>query len=358
MFGVYIHIPYCEGKCLYCDFYSMGGKTAVPDAYIDALLRDAHNFSPCVPLRPDTVYFGGGTPSLLTPAQVRRVLAALAPAPEAEITLEANPDTVTAESLAGYRAAGVNRLSLGVQTASDASLARLGRRHTAQQSRQALRLARDAGFDNISGDVMLALPHYTAQELAATLDLLQEGGCTHISAYLLSIEPRTPFGKHPPGGLPDADAAADFYMACVESLAARGFAQYEISNFAQPGRESRHNLLYWHCEDYLGLGPAAHSCMGGKRFSVPQGLSSYLRAVPVFEPQGEVTAEDYLMLRLRLCEGVRLKALAEKGIRFTPVQQQILKRLCAEGLAQCDGEILRLTPRGLLVQNSILCALL
>ncbi|WP_419074936.1 radical SAM family heme chaperone HemW [Ruthenibacterium lactatiformans] len=360
MFGLYIHIPYCRSKCRYCDFYSTPCPDGVPEAYIDALCREMDRFSPCgsTPLRPDTLYFGGGTPSLLTPAQAARLIRAAGPVPDAEITLEANPETVTPERLAAFRRAGVNRLSLGIQTARDDSLARLGRRHTAAQSRRALGMAVQAGFTDISGDLMLALPAYTMAELDETIALLAESGCTHISGYLLKIEPNTVFGKRPPEALPDDDAAADFYLAAVEKLAALGYAQYEISNFARPGFESRHNRIYWDCGDYLGLGPAAHSCMGGKRFATPAGTAAFLAAPAVYEPQGECTAEDYIMLQLRLSRGLSLSALrARYGVSFSSEKLRFLQTLAEHGLAVFDGSVLRLTPRGMLVQNSILCEL-
>ena len=360
MFGLYIHIPYCRSKCRYCDFYSTPCPDGVPEAYIDALCREMDRFSPCgsTPLRPDTLYFGGGTPSLLTPAQAARLIRAAGPVPGAEITLEANPETVTPERLAAFRRAGVNRLSLGIQTARDDSLARLGRRHTAAQSRRALGMAVQAGFTDISGDLMLALPAYTMAELDETIALLTESGCTHISGYLLKIEPNTVFGKRPPEALPGDDAAADFYLAAVEKLAALGYAQYEISNFARPGFESRHNRIYWDCGDYLGLGPAAHSCMGGKRFATPAGTAAFLAAPAVYEPQGECTAEDYIMLQLRLSRGLSLSALrARYGVSFSSEKLRFLQTLAEHGLAVFDGSVLRLTPRGMLVQNSILCEL-
>lgn len=360
MFGLYIHIPYCRSKCRYCDFYSTPCPDGVPEAYIDALCREMDRFSPCgsTPLRPDTLYFGGGTPSLLTPAQAARLIRAAGPVPGAETTLEANPETVTPERLAAFRRAGVNRLSLGIQTARDDSLARLGRRHTAAQSRRALGMAVQAGFTDISGDLMLALPAYTMAELDETIALLAESGCTHISGYLLKIEPNTVFGKRPPEALPGDDAAADFYLAAVEKLAALGYAQYEISNFARPGFESRHNRIYWDCGDYLGLGPAAHSCMGGKRFATPAGTAAFLAAPAVYEPQGECTAEDYIMLQLRLSRGLSLSALrARYGVSFSSEKLRFLQTLAEHGLAVFDGSVLRLTPRGMLVQNSILCEL-
>ena len=361
MLGLYLHIPYCASKCYYCDFYSAAHRGAVPDAYVDALLRELARFTNCDtgPLRPDTLYFGGGTPSLLSPRQVCRLIDAAAPAPGAEITLEANPETVTLETLQGYRRAGVDRLSFGVQTAFDDSLTRLGRRHTAAQARRALALAAQAGFANVSGDVMLALPGYTMAELDATLALLAESGCTHISSYLLKIEAGTVFGRRPPDGVPDDDAAADFYLAAVERLAALGYAQYEISNFARPGFTSRHNLLYWNCEDYLGLGPAAAGCLHRRRFSTPRGTAAFLAGPAAYTEEGPCTGEDYAMLQLRLARGLSLARLQEDwGIAWGPEKLAFCRRLAAEGLAAFDGDTLALTPRGMLVQNSILCELL
>ena len=354
-FGLYLHIPYCLAKCRYCDFYSAGASRAVPDEYVDALIA---RIAAMCPGRPDTVYFGGGTPSLLSPTQAARLLNAAAPLPGAEITLEANPETVDEEKLAGFRAAGVNRLSLGVQTADDESLARLGRPHTAAQSRAALAAAKAAGFENITGDIMLALPHYTRGEFERTLALLAEGGATHISAYLLKIEPGTPFGKNPPSGLPEEDAAADFYLCAVDELAKAGYAQYEISNFARPGFEGRHNLIYWDCRDYLGLGPAAASCMEGKRFSFGRSTAEFLAgAAPMQE--GECTGADYIMLRLRLAEGLRLSLLKERyGLAFDEGRLAFIRRCVAAGYTVFDGDRLALTPKGMLVQNSILTELL
>ncbi len=357
--GVYVHIPFCFQKCNYCDFYSLGCSRSVPQEYVDALLREIAQWKNDAHWqRPETVYFGGGTPSLLSSVQLKQLLTALEPLPEAEITLEANPGTADVERLRDFRAAGANRLSIGVQTASDASLQRLGRIHTAEESCAMLKNAVAAGFENISGDVMLALPEYSLQELRATLDLLCDGGVTHISSYLLKIEPGTPFGKKPPANLPDEDTAAEFYLACVEECAARGFAQYEISNFAKSGFESRHNLCYWNCQDYLGLGPAAHSCVAGKRFYYPADIRAFIAGTSP-EPDGECTAEDYIMLQLRLAKGLSLAQLnAQWGRKFTPAQLNFLQKCAQNGLARFDGDCISLTPQGLLVQNSILCKLI
>ena len=214
--GLYLHIPYCFSKCRYCDFYSAPGQRGVPSAYVDALLRELHRFSPDAPLRPDTLYFGGGTPSLLAPEDAARLIAAASPLPGAEITLEANPETVTEASLCAFREAGINRISFGVQSARDSQLKTLGRPHTARQARAAFAAARRAGFENISGDIMLALPHYTQAEFDETLELIESGGATHISAYLLKIEPDSAFGRHPPEGLPSPDEEADVYLYAVD----------------------------------------------------------------------------------------------------------------------------------------------
>ncbi|MCI6640408.1 MAG: radical SAM family heme chaperone HemW [Pygmaiobacter massiliensis] len=359
-FGVYLHIPYCRQKCRYCDFYSLGQSHCVPDAYIQALLDQLSQFSncDCSRLRPDTVYFGGGTPSLLTPSQTARLLDALCPVPGAEITLEANPDTVTVQQLSGYRAAGINRLSFGVQSASNPQLIQLGRIHTAQKAKQALQMAAQAGFQNISGDIMLALPGYSYREFDDTLQLLLEGNVTHISCYLLKIEPGTPFAKKPPPDLPDEDAAADFYLYAVQQLDRHGFHQYEISNFAVPGFESRHNLIYWEMGDYLGLGAAAYSCMGGQRFHVPADLSAFLAGRAAFVEDGPADAQEYIMLQLRLAHGLHLPTLKKRwGITWSSAQFNKLTLLEKAGLCRLSDDRLILTPKGFLVQNSILTEL-
>lgn len=357
-FGIYLHIPYCTAKCRYCDFYSRGASHGVPEEYVSALLRSIRRYLPAE-RRPDTVYFGGGTPSLMTPEQSARLIAACDPLPGAEVTLEANPETVNAQLLEGFLKAGVNRLSLGVQTGRDDSLERLGRPHTAQQAKDAFAAARQAGFVNISGDIMMALPQYSRAEFDETLDLIQSGGATHISAYLLKIEPNTVFGKKPPERLPTDDEAADFYLYGCEQLEKAGFAQYEISNFARPGFEGRHNLIYWGCGDYLGLGPAAHSCMENRRFYWPASTPHFIAddAQPV--PDGDCGAEDFLILQLRLSSGLSFSEFYEKfGIRFSDKQMKFIERCVKAGYAHFDGETLRLTSQGMIIQNSILCGLL
>ena len=354
-FGVYFHIPYCFSRCRYCDFYAAGAARAVPDAYVDALLRALAGFAAALPEPPDTVYLGGGTPSLLTPAQAARLISAAAPRPGAEVTLEANPETVTLERLQGYRAAGVNRLSIGVQSARDSQLRALGRPHTARQAAAAFEMARQAGFDNVSGDIMLALPHYSREEFDETLALIQRGGAAHISAYLLKIEPGSAFGRQPPAGLPDADQAAGFYLYAVERLAAAGYRQYEISSFARPGFEGRHNRIYWDCGDYLGIGPAAHSCLGGKRFYYPADTAAFIAGTSRPAPDGDCGAEDYLILQLRLSAGLDLAEYRRRGgPAFTPHQRAFLAHCQQAGYLTLTPDRLTLTPLGMIVQNAIL----
>lgn len=353
-FGIYIHIPYCRSKCRYCDFYSAPGARGVPQAYVDALLRElAKNTR-----RPDTLYFGGGTPALLSPGQVSALIQAADPLPGAEITLEANPDVVTPETLVGFRQAGVNRISFGVQSADDAQLQRLGRTHTAAGAARALAWAQEAGFPDICGDIMLALPQYTNAEFDRTLALLQNGGCTHISAYLLKVEPGTAFYHNPPAGLPDADAAADFYLYAVRQLEAAGYRQYEISNFARPGHEGRHNLLYWNCKPYRGIGPAAHSCVDNVRRFWPGDVQGFIDGTIHEEIEGDCTAEDYLLMQLRLTRGLDLEEHARRGGHFTAAQQAFMRQCVTHGYAVWEGSSFRLTPAGMVVQNAILTELI
>ena len=206
---------------------------------------------------------------------------------------------------------------------------------------------------------MLALPHYTQAEFDETLELIEEGSATHISAYLLKIEPDSAFGRTPPEGLPTSDEAADFYLYAVEQLEHHGYLQYEISNFARPGYEGKHNLIYWDCGDYLGIGPAAHSCMGGKRFYYPADTEAFLRdeAAPVMD--GGCGAEDYLILQLRLRKGLNLDEYKKRyGRELSTAQRAFVQNCVKSGYASFDGRTLALTPAGLIVQNSILAELL
>lgn len=366
--GIYIHVPFCARKCGYCDFYSRPFDEELAARYLDALLCQLGGIDRRAAA---TVYFGGGTPSLLSAADVGRVVDAVARrldlAADAEITLELNPETATSQKLRAWRAAGVNRLSVGVQTLNDDTLRAIGRGHTAAQARDTLLAAREAGFGNVSADVMLGLPGEDIAALGRTLDSLLALPLAHVSAYLLKLMPGTPMGDVPPAGLPDDDSQAALYEYGVARLNDAGLYQYEISNFARPGRQSRHNRLYWDCGDYYGLGPAAHSSIDGRRYSCPSDLDTYMARYqsgrqPFIAPldyEGDVTAADYTMLQLRMTDGLSLSKLYDLyNFRLNEQRIALVRQYRQAGLLAFDGETLRLTVQGMLLSNSIMAALI
>lgn len=311
----------------------------------------------------DTIYFGGGTPILLGATRVERILAALHQrytiANGAEITLEANPHATLLPVLMGLRQAGVNRLSMGLQSSNPTQLRTLGRLHSPQEVVQGVADARRAGFANISLDVMLGLPGQTQAELADTLDFCTQLEVEHISAYLLKIEEGTPFARQYPKGASGEEDQADQYLQMVKTLVARGYDQYEISNFARPGYTSRHNCKYWDLMPYLGIGPAAHSFVDGQRFYFPEDLEGFLAAEDAWSlavedgPGGSF--EEYVMLRLRLAEGL---VYADAHRRYPQENWEELrtraKTLRGHGLLQEWEDRLALTPQGMLVSNSVI----
>ena len=262
--SLYVHLPWCVRKCPYCDFNSHEGRGALPfEAYVDALLADLDHALPLAWGRTvHSVFFGGGTPSLFPPAAIDRFLqqasARLRFAPDVEVTLETNPGTVEHGPCAGYRAAGVNRLSFGVQSFDDGCLQRLGRIHSSGDAERAVKAAQDAGFDNLNLDLMYALPGQSLAMALADVDRAIALQPTHLSHYQLTLEPNTVFAVRTPAGLPDEDGAWDMQEACQARLAAAGFGQYEVSAYARAGRQCRHNLNYWQFGDYLGIGAGAH----------------------------------------------------------------------------------------------------
>ena len=355
--GIYIHVPFCGRKCAYCDFYSVNWTKTAAESYTAAVLRNIRHYSDNSQLV-DTVYFGGGTPSLLAPQQIGNIIDEIRKgfqlADDAEITLEANPCTLNAEKLAQLRSIGVNRLSIGVQSMIDEELKVLGRVHTAERAEQAVLDAAAAGFENISCDLMIALPEQKAESLRYSAEKLAALPIQHISAYILKTENGTPFDcEEIRRRLPDEDASAELYLQMVELLEKRGFMQYEVSNFAKKGYESRHNCRYWKCMDYIGIGPAAHSCYKEKRFAVERDLADFISS-----PVQNVTVtdespcgfEEFAMLRLRLKEGLHLSDVEEH-------RAEILKKLppiVKEGYADTDGERVWLTAKGFLMSNSVI----
>ena len=355
--GIYIHVPFCAQKCPYCDFYSGRYSKDAAARYTAAVIRNIAALPEH--LAADSVYFGGGTPSLLPDPMLADMLDAVHKrcqlAQHAEITLEVNPLTATAEKLRAWRRIGINRLSMGIQSFQPDVLRILGRRHTPEQGTDAVMRAYAAGFRNISIDLMLGLAQQSEAVWQADLDAAAALPVTHISAYLLKIEPRTLFGIHPPELLDD-DTSADRWMQMHSALTEHGFRHYEISNFAKTGFESRHNCKYWALIPYYGIGPAAHSCHDGKRFAVPRDLDAFCASehqpYEITEPDAESDTER-IMLGLRLADGILLDDLPE-------CREQLLKNAkpFIPKLLSSDGVRLTMTPEGWLVSNSLLVRLL
>ncbi|MCL2488381.1 MAG: radical SAM family heme chaperone HemW [Oscillospiraceae bacterium] len=359
--GIYIHIPFCLKKCPYCDFYSLPDWDGdLLDRYTRAVMDTLAGWSRSVACS-DTLYFGGGTPSLLGGRRIAAIIEAAAKycglAAGSEITLEANPAEDLAPTLTAFAAAGGNRLSLGMQSALDTELAALGRRHTADQTRRAVSAAAGAGIANLSLDLMLGIPGQTPASLENSIDEALALNPAHLSAYLLKCEPGTPFGQHPPA-MPDGDAAADLYLAAVEQLAAAGYPQYEISNFARPGFESRHNLKYWNAEEYIGIGPAAHSFFAGTRSAYPRDLATFLSGgQPLPEPATDPPAgseREYALLRLRLTEGLSAPRFTARFGHPPPEQWYQNAAKLPHEYVIVDKSGIRLTPAGFLVSNVLI----
>ena len=350
--GLYVHVPFCLSKCPYCDFYSVryGRETAAH--YADAVVRNIRHYA----ARYDTVYLGGGTPILLY-RHIAGILEAADIAENAEITVEANPCMAVPAVLDALIDAGVNRISFGVQSVNEPELAFLGRRHTVRQAENALINARRAGFENISADMMIGLPGQTESDISHTAERLAELGADHISAYILKIEENTPFAGRELA-LPDDDRTAELYLHTVGKLKALGFEQYEISNFARPGYESRHNLKYWRCEEYIGIGAAAHSYLDGIRFCTERDLDAFISApvqhTTVTDPDAGGW-EEYAMLRLRLTEGITF-AEAERFGKAEELRRNAEKLPGTLVCVTSDG--VHLTPDGFLVSNTVIATII
>ena len=367
--GLYIHIPFCKAKCIYCDFYSLPRAEGQMDAYVSALTAQLaawrERTADCTV---DTVYFGGGTPSYLGPDRLRRLLDTVFQsyrvAPGAEITLEANPDS--AQDISALRQlhdAGFDRLSLGMQSADDAELRRIGRVHTYAQTVRAVENARAAGFDNLSLDLIYGLPEQTMTRWQANLDAALALAPEHLSCYGLKVEEGTPlFAQRKRFTLPDDDAQADMYLYAVDFLAQHGYEQYEISNFAKVGRQSRHNRIYWQAEEYLGMGLGAHSYMARKRFHNSYDLQKYISAkgdTSLLKEDTELITEtdalaEFMFLGLRLTEGVSFVRFRQRfGKEMDTVYGKELQELAELGLLLRDESGVRLSRRGIDVSNAV-----
>lgn len=355
--GIYIHVPFCAKKCSYCDFYSVCYTKKQAESYCNAVLRNIRHYADKSTLV-DTVYFGGGTPTLLSPEHFSHILSAIKNDfildENAEITIEANPNTLSPDRLQKLRETGINRLSIGVQSMNDIELKFLGRNHTAERAEKAVLDAKTAGFNNISCDLMIALPNQSADSLNNSINILTALPIQHISAYILKIEENTPFNcPEIRNIMPDDDKTADLYLTMVELLKQKGFVQYEVSNFAKSGFESRHNCRYWKCLDYLGIGSSAHSCYKGKRFAVKSDLQAFINSsvqpVEIID-HSPCGFEEFAMLRLRLAEGLNLSEVESH-------RRDLVKKiplLVKAGYIKYNGENISLTEKGFLMSNSVI----
>ena len=366
--GLYLHIPFCASICNYCNFNRGLFEAGLKARYVAALLEEIRRAGDESPA--DTVFFGGGTPSLLEPAEIQDLITACRHAfdltPDAEITLEANPETVTLERLAGFRAAGVNRLSFGVQSFKDQELARLGRLHSASRARHACTMARETGFDNVSLDLMMWLPQQSVSEWLESVDALVALAPDHASLYQLELYPNAPLreemARHRWSLAPEDDAA-EMYLAAMERLDAAGYRQYEISNVARPGRESRHNTKYWTDGEWLGFGCGAHSTRHAVRWKNRSSTEEYIGGVTRRErlivEERHLThterLEEALFTGLRLTAGLSLSEVSEHyGVDVWGRFGQDLQVFVEEGLLIYDGGRLWLTRRGMLLAHEVM----
>ena len=366
--SLYLHIPFCRRKCGYCSFVSYAGHEGDIPAYVGALAAEI-SLTARSGATVKTIYFGGGTPSLLAAADIDRLIGVIGDCygidTGAEITLEANPGTVDASYLKDIRAAGVNRLSLGVQSLDDGDLAFLGRCHTLAEARRSIAYARAAGFDNLSLDFIYGLPGRRLKDWEAMLDNIVKLDADHLSLYGLTLEPDTPLGAAVTRGecpAPDPDTAASEYESASAKLTAAGYRQYEVSNWARPGFESRHNSVYWQRGEYLGLGVAAHSFIGSQRIANTSSLDDYISALVSgvlpqreIETIGEAAAlSESIILGLRLAEGVNLDDIGQAfSINLQSRYAAEMVELSALGLVDMSGDRLRLTPKGRLLGNEV-----
>ncbi|MDE6089039.1 MAG: radical SAM family heme chaperone HemW [Oscillospiraceae bacterium] len=359
MTGIYIHVPFCARKCIYCDFFSVKYQKELVTDYVNAVIRNLQAYAIQDPV--DTIYFGGGTPSLLSASQISDILNACAKychiSENSEITLEYNPSGNRGAYLRDLYHAGMNRLSIGTQSFSDPELKILSRIHSVNDNIRTILTAYEQGFANISCDLILAVPDQTPEILSQSLDILVTLPITHCSAYLLQIEEETALARNPDllARLPEDDDSIDLYLQTVQTLKQAGFTQYEISSFAKSGYESRHNLKYWHCEPYLGIGAGAHSCYQGKRFCVPGNISKFCKdpvqdvqiiSETVFDP------EERIMLGLRTTDGIPENFISPQAKSKIPL---LIK---SNYLIKKPNGNIALTPEGFAVSNAVIAELL
>ncbi len=372
--GIYIHIPFCRSRCSYCDFATGMYSAAMAERYVLSLFNEIGSWREVeAPETVDTIYFGGGTPSLLSPAQLEALLNAarerFTVSADAEVTLEINPGSVTEETLAAFRSLGINRASFGAQTFDDGELTRLGRSHTSDDTRRTFRYLRDAGFDNISFDLIAGLPGQTMAGWRRNLDEAFSLRPEHLSFYLLEVHQGTPLANHIRQGIqpqPDEDLAAEMYEVMLDRAPEAGYEHYEISNLSLPGLEARHNTKYWTAAPYYGFGCSAHSYDGqSRRWANVRDVAQYVNLIerehsPIVEDrelnENELRAEA-AFLGMRMMRGLNLEQYEERfGIDIRQEHAADLARFRQAGLIELNGDLIKLTKAGALLSNEVFVA--
>ena len=354
--SVYIHIPFCRQKCRYCSFVSFP-DFAKKDEYLKTLTKNILSEYRGELIK--TLYFGGGTPSLLSCNEIASIIGLFNLTPDAEVTLEINPETVDEKYLSNLKNTRVNRLSIGAQTFNNKILEIIGRKHKAEDVLKTVKTAQKLGFDNISLDFIYGLPEQTLNSFAEDLQKAAGLGIQHISLYGLKIDEGCYFYKNPPKNIADEDLQADMYLKAIEVLEKNGFEHYEISNFARDGKFSRHNVNYWECGEYYGFGVSAHGYVNGVRYSNTKNLRDYISKPHTYTEQHILTQqeklEENIFLGLRLKKGINLTEINKNfGIDFEKKYSEILKKYTSANLLNLNNNILSFTPKGFLLSNYIL----
>ncbi|MDD6668085.1 MAG: radical SAM family heme chaperone HemW [Bacteroidales bacterium] len=365
MAGIYIHIPFCSRKCIYCDFYSIAPRVETVDSYLTAVGREYLSRIGELDGKPvSTLYVGGGTPSLLTVAQIQSLLEPIDRTNVVESTIEVNPDDVTPEMAAGLRRLGFNRVSMGIQSFDDAELALIGRRHNARKAVEAVEILRNAGFENISIDLIYGIPGQSLESFTRSVDAALNLRVCHISAYCMTYEEGTRLTRMRDAGKlveVDDETCVAMYQLLVDRLKSAGYEHYEISNFALPGRRSQHNCSYWNFTPYLGLGASAHSFDGSLRRSNPASLRQYIQKINDFGVAYDEEIEtpeqlynEWIMTRLRTADGLDLLDVGTRwGEKMEKHTRSVLLGFENEGLVRLSADVASLTDRGVMLSDMI-----
>ncbi|MGD9567384.1 MAG: radical SAM family heme chaperone HemW [Sedimentibacter sp.] len=369
--GIYIHIPFCKQKCNYCDFYSIKWDDESENKYIEAIMNEIKSYKSILDsnYQADTIFFGGGTPTIVRPENLGKILNSLREVinieKESEISMEANPNTLASGNLKLYKKYGINRLSIGIQSLNDEILKKIGRIHNSKEALEAIDRAKNAGIENINADVMFNIPNQTVNDIEDTVSRIIDRGVKHISFYSLKLEKGTPMYKMEKSNkilMPDEEDEREMYYTGRRVMEKNNLFQYEISNFALKGFECRHNLKYWNQKEYIGFGPSAHSFLNNTRYSNPSDLKLYCHSVEdKFERiiHEELDKEDlmfeYIMLRLRLTEGLNIHEFNNKfSANFTEMYKLQIDYLIKNRLVEFNNNFIRLTKKGMDISNYVI----